>query len=59
MSRFTSVISASGDQRDLSLDALCQGLNLDELLAECQALESFRRGCDNLYERVRALFDKC
>lgn len=56
MSRFTSVISASGDQRDLSLDALCQGLNLDELLAECQALESFRRGCDNLYERVRALF---
>ena len=56
MSRFTSVISASGDQRDLSLDVLCQGLNLDELLAECQALETFRRSCDNLYERVRALF---
>ena len=56
MSRFTSVITASGDQRDLSLDALCHGLNLDELLAECQALETFRRGCDNLYERVRALF---
>jgi hypothetical protein len=56
VSRFTSVIAGSGDQRDLSLDALCQGLTIDELLAECQALERFRRGCDNLYERVRALF---
>ena len=56
MSRFTSVIAASGDQRDLSLDALCRGLTIDELLAECHALERFRRGCDNLYERVRALF---
>jgi hypothetical protein len=56
VSRFTSVIAASGDQRDLSLDALCRGLAIDELLAECQALERFRRGCDNLYERVRALF---
>jgi hypothetical protein len=56
VSRFTSVIAASEDQRDVSLDALCQGLTIDELLAECQALEKFRRGCDNLYERVRALF---
>ena len=56
MSRFTSVIAGSGEQRDLSLDALCQGLAIDELLAECQALDKFRRGCDNLYERVRALF---
>jgi hypothetical protein len=56
VSRFTGVITGSGDQRDLSLDALCQGLTIDELLAECQALDRFRRGCDNLYERVRALF---
>ncbi|MGD0292923.1 MAG: UTP--glucose-1-phosphate uridylyltransferase [Terracidiphilus sp.] len=56
MSRFTGVITGSRDQRDLSLDALCQGLTIDELLAECQALDKFRRGCDNLYERVRALF---
>jgi len=56
VSRFTSVISASGDQRDLPLDGLCRDLGLDELLAECEALEKFRRGCDNLYERVRALF---
>ena len=28
----------------------------NELLAECQALDRFRRSSDNLYERVRALF---
>jgi hypothetical protein len=56
VSRFTGVITSSGDQRDVSLDALCQGVPLDALLAECQALDNFRRSCDNLYERVRALF---
>jgi hypothetical protein len=56
VSRFTAVITASGDQRDISLDALCRGLTLDELLAECRELDNFRRSCDNLYQRVRALF---
>jgi hypothetical protein len=56
VSRFTDIITDSRTQRDLSLDALCQGLTIDKLLVECQALEKFRRGCDNLYERVRALF---
>jgi hypothetical protein len=56
VSRFTGVITSSGDQRDVSLDALCQGVPLDALLAECRALDNFRRSCDNLYERVRALF---
>ena len=56
MSRFIAVITGSGEQRDTSLDALCRGLTIDELLAECDALERFRRACDNLYERVRALF---
>jgi hypothetical protein len=56
VSRFISVITGSGNERDLSLDALCQDLTVDELLVECRALERFRRGCDNLYERVRALF---
>jgi len=56
VSRFTDVITASGERRNLSLDALCRGLTIDELLRECAALEEFRRGCDNLYERVRALF---
>ena len=56
MSRLTGVITGGGDQRDVSLDALCQGVPLDALLAECRALDNFRRSCDNLYERVRALF---
>ena len=56
MSRFTSVITGGGDERDTALDALCQGLSAGELLAECEELDNFRRNCDNLYERVRALF---
>ena len=56
MSRLTGVITASGDQRDSSLDALCQGATIEALLAECRALDNFRRSCDNLYQRVRALF---
>jgi len=56
LSSFTRVISGDGSQRDLSLDALCAGLSLDALMAECQELDNFRRNCDNLYERVRALF---
>ena len=56
MSRFTSVITSGGEDRDFALDALCQGLTIDELVAECRELDDFRRGCDNLYERVRALF---
>ncbi|HET6170807.1 MAG TPA: UTP--glucose-1-phosphate uridylyltransferase [Terracidiphilus sp.] len=56
MSRFTSVITGNGDQRDVSLDVLCRGLTIEQLLDECRTLERFRRDCDNLYERVRALF---
>lgn len=42
--------------RNRSLDALCRGLTLRQLLAECAALDKFRRESGNLYERVRALF---
>ena len=56
MSRFIDVILAKGDERDQSLDSLCTGLSLDELLCECGELDRFRRTSDNLYERVRALF---
>ena len=56
MSRLTTVISGGGDQRNTALDALCHGLGVSELLAECSELDNFRRNCDNLYERVRALF---
>ena len=56
MSLLTGVIQSSGEERDHSLDALCRELPLEELLAECRALDRFRRTSDNLYERVRALF---
>lgn len=42
--------------RDLSLESQCAGLSADELLSRCQELDQFRRDCDNLYHRVRALF---
>ncbi|MGZ8900429.1 MAG: UTP--glucose-1-phosphate uridylyltransferase, partial [Limisphaerales bacterium] len=42
--------------RDLSLDAICEELDLRQLLAETDDLEKFRRESTNLYERVRAAF---
>ncbi len=42
--------------RDRPLDAACADLSLPALLAECAALDAFRRRSENLYERVRALF---
>ena len=57
MSKLTGVITASDlETRNRSLDALCQGATLEELIEECAALDGFRRSSDNLYERVRALF---
>ena len=57
MSRLVRIITADDPQiRDRSLDAVCQELPLAGLLDECRALDRFRRSCDNLYQRVRALF---
>ena len=57
MRRLTDIITATDPAlRDQSLDVACAGLSLDELLAECAALDAFRRGSENLYDRVRALF---
>jgi len=57
MTRLTRIIAASDPAlRDQSLDSVCAGLAVDELLAECAALDDFRRCSENLYERVRALF---
>ena len=57
MSELTKIItSADPAVRNQSLDAFCRRATLAELLAECDALDAFRRSCDNLYERVRALF---
>ena len=57
MSQFLQVITSSDpDVRNTSLDSLCAGLSDQQLLAQCSELDQFRRRCDNLYERVRALF---
>lgn len=48
--------SASAEVRDQALDAWCRGRTSEELLAACEQLDQFRRDCENLYQRVRALF---
>jgi len=50
------IASADPAVRNQSLDAFCRRASLEETLAQCEALEVFRRRSDNLYERVRALF---
>ncbi|NJN82563.1 MAG: hypothetical protein HC802_10025, partial [Caldilineaceae bacterium] len=57
MSELVKLILSSDPQvRDQPLDTFCKAADLDELLDECASLERFRRDCDNLYQRVRALF---
>ncbi len=51
-----AIASTKPEIRDQSIDSLCAGASLEELLANCSALDRFRRSNDNLYERVRALF---
>jgi hypothetical protein len=50
------IIAQSAAVRDRSLDAFCRAATFEQLVAECAALDQFRRRSDNLYERVRALF---
>ena len=53
----TNIIQATDSAtNDTPLDAVCKRLGVPELLAECDALELFRRESGNLYHRVRALF---
>ena len=57
MSRLVSIITATDPAgRDRAIEDAIRGATLPELLAECAALDRFRRESDNLYERVRALF---
>jgi hypothetical protein len=42
--------------RNRSLDSVCRNASVEILLSECEALDTFRRGSGNLYEKVRALF---
>jgi hypothetical protein len=57
MTRLRDVI-LSGDPavRNQALETLCRTAPLADLLPECADLDRFRRGCANLYQRVRALF---
>jgi hypothetical protein len=50
------ITAADPATRNRSLDELCAGLSTVDLLAQCEALDAFRRRSENLYERVRALF---
>jgi hypothetical protein len=52
----TVITSADPLVRDEPLDRFCRAASAEELFAACDDLDRFRRGCDNLYERVRALF---
>jgi hypothetical protein len=55
--RLTEIITAKDPAvRNQSLEAVCAGASLAQLIEECASLDAFRRQCDNLYERVRALF---
>ena len=57
MSELVHIITATDPEvRNRSLDAWCRTATKSQLLAECVALDAFRRASDNLYERVRALF---
>lgn len=50
------ITSRDSAVRNRSLDEVCRSASFAELLAECAALDAFRRQSENLYERVRALF---
>jgi UTP--glucose-1-phosphate uridylyltransferase len=57
MSELVRTIAARDPEvRNRPLEAFCTGADAAALLAECEALEQFRRASDNLYERVRAQF---
>ena len=55
--RLVNAIETSDDSlRNQSLDELVQGLEVEELLLDCAALDQLWRTADNLYTQVRALF---
>ena len=57
MSELWKIIAANDPEvRDRSLDSFCANATAEQLLAEAANLEARRRNCENLYERVRALF---
>jgi hypothetical protein len=57
MTELLQVLTATDPAiRDRSLESVCRDMSAESLLHECSQLDQFRRGCENLYQRVRALF---
>src|SRR3954447_23076353 len=55
--RLRAIILALDErERNQPLEAVVASAGATGLLAECASLEAFRHRCDNLYQRVRALF---
>jgi hypothetical protein len=50
------IISENPEVKNISLEQVCLHASLEDLLAECASLETFRHDNSNLYHRVRALF---
>jgi hypothetical protein len=50
------ITAADPARRNQPLETVCATLSIQELVAQAARLDQFRRRCDNLYERVRALF---
>ena len=56
-SRLLTILEAEDEAtRDRALEEVCATLDGEALVAECAALERYRRNEPNLYRRVRALF---
>jgi hypothetical protein len=50
------IVTADDQLRCQSFSQQCSGQSLEWLIEQANALDQFRRDCDNLYQRVRALF---
>ena len=51
-----TIVSDDDAIRNRSLDELCRGAKLEDLLRDAETLDAFWRSADNLYHRVRCLF---
>ncbi len=49
-----TIVSKDPEKRNRSFRSLCERIEGRDLLSACEELDGFRRGADNLYERVRA-----
>jgi len=57
MGKLVQIITSNeAEVRDVSLELICNEMSLENLLEECDNLETFRSHSKNLYEKVRTLF---